>query len=115
DNIRDQIFAFQLPAPTPAPTAAAVSGLDVESATISGSVGGGVGAGLIAYHFEWGQTSSYGSSGGDGAAAPGTTVSMNLSGLVPGATYHWRLVVTTAAGTAATADQTFTTPGPVTG
>jgi streptogramin lyase len=104
-----QTFTFAAPGATPGST----TGIDVESATLNGTVsaaGGGIG-----YHFEWGTTSSYGNVTPAGAAAPGSGVNALLAGLLPGTTYHWRLVATTPAGVSATADQTFTTASAVQG
>jgi hypothetical protein len=70
------------------------------------------------YHFEYGQTTSYGTSipvpdGSVGAGAVPVTVSQAVSGLAPEATYHYRVVATVEGlGTAAGPDHTFTTlPG----
>jgi hypothetical protein len=68
------------------------------------------------YHFEYGPTSSYGTSVPVPAEAVsgerlylGTSVNRIVTGLQPGTTYHFRLVATNAKGTTATPDQTFTT------
>lgn len=66
------------------------------------------------YHFEYGPTSSYGTSlpatpesvGGGEAQLP---VSAELTGLAPGATYHFRLVAENTVGTTFGEDRTFTT------
>src|SRR5204863_573911 len=47
---------------------------------------------------------------GSGAAA--TNISISISGLAAGTTYHVRLVAVNAAGTGAGDDRTFTTTGP---
>jgi hypothetical protein len=63
------------------------------------------------YHFDYGTTTTYGSSTPD-ATAGGTApaaASAALPGLAPGTTYHVRLVATNPDGTSATADGTFTT------
>lgn len=62
--------------------------------------------------FEYGTSLAYGSSVqvGVGAATGGQAVSARLTGLTPSTTYHYRLVVTNADGTAESADGTFTTP-----
>jgi hypothetical protein len=64
------------------------------------------------YHFEYGPTASYGADSPLGAAGSGS-VSMNVSqaigGLLPGMTYHYRLVASNAAGTNSGADRTFKT------
>jgi phosphodiesterase/alkaline phosphatase D-like protein len=66
------------------------------------------------YYFQWGLTTAYGvdsvaHSAGHGAKA--VAVSTTARDLIPGTTYHYRLVATNAAGTAVGADRTFTTTG----
>ncbi len=90
-------------------------------ATVSGEaatvVGNFVAGGLpTVYFFEYGPTAEYGqstppTSGGSAdvaAAGQGT-----LTGLVPGTTYHYRLVATNALGTTVGADAELTAPAPV--
>lgn len=68
------------------------------------------------YWIEYGPTSSYGSSipvGKDGEAGSGddpTFFQQKLSGLAPGAEYHFRLVASNGAGSVAGNDETFVTP-----
>ena len=66
------------------------------------------------YRFEYGTTSAYGQSvpfpegsGGEGLSA--RTIWAAVSGLAPGTTYHYRVVVRNELGTAVGSDQTFTT------
>ena len=66
--------------------------------------------------FEYGETIAYGSSV---AATPSpvtgsiaTAVSAALSGLIPGTTYHYRVVASSTNGNTEGADQTFTTTAP---
>ena len=66
------------------------------------------------YHFDIGLTGAYGvsapvSNAGSGSVAVG--VSSTVSSLSPGTVYHYRLVVTSSAGSSAGADRTFTTAG----
>ena len=67
------------------------------------------------YYFQYGPTTSYGT---DAPAAPGNdagsgikavAASATVSGLLPGTTYHYRLVAKSAAGESITSDKTFTT------
>lgn len=67
------------------------------------------------YHFEWGPTTAYGTrvpadfeavAGGGSAPIP---VSIEVSGLQPGTTYHFRIVAKSAAGTAVSEDRAVTT------
>jgi hypothetical protein len=63
-------------------------------------------------HFEYGKTTSYGSSTQLASAGSGTTARAALStlaGLSPNTTYHYRLVATSAAGTTDGSDRTFMT------
>jgi hypothetical protein len=64
------------------------------------------------YHFEWGTTQSYGETTPSASLPAGkapVAVSALLSGLTPGATYHYRLLATNASGTTQGPDRTFTT------
>jgi hypothetical protein len=61
------------------------------------------------YHFEYGSTTTYGSATPDRGAGAGATplpVTATAMGLVPGATYHYRLVATSTDGTATGVDRT---------
>ena len=63
-------------------------------------------------HFDYGKTSSYGSSTqiASAGSSSGTQAVMSaLAGLPPSTTYHYRLVATNAAGTRDGADRTFKT------
>jgi phosphodiesterase/alkaline phosphatase D-like protein len=65
------------------------------------------------YRFQYGTTTSYGTSTPPDDAGAGTgpvPVSAAISPLAPGTTYHFRLVATNADGTTVSADATFTTP-----
>jgi hypothetical protein len=110
--------AAALPLPSDAATVAskpivatgAASAITATSATVNGSVNPVNQP--TTYHFEYGSSTGYGSttagqtiSPADDASHP---VSAGLSGLTPGATYHYRLVAVNATGTTAGSDQTFT-------
>jgi hypothetical protein len=74
------------------------------------SVGGSESA---IYHFEYGTTTSYGSSTPEANGGSGTSndaASQVIDGLAPGTTYHFRVVATNITGTTKGKDQTFTTP-----
>ena len=61
----------------------------------------------------YGATTAYGSTSASQDIGAGNTpapVSVPLSGLAPGATYHAQLIVTNADGTSRSADLVFTTP-----
>ena len=75
------------------------------------------------WYFQYGLTTAYPSGTSVKISDSGTrneSVSATISGLTPGTTYHYRLVATSAAGSAIGVDKTFTTTGhppaqPVTG
>lgn len=65
------------------------------------------------YSFQYGPTSAYGSQTAPTAAGNGTgtvTARAAITGLQPQATYHYRLVATSAGGTTYGADRALTTP-----
>ncbi len=82
------------------------------SATLNGSVNPN-GEPISECEFEYGTTSAYGSTApcsslpGEGASP--VAVSASLVSLTPGTTYHFRLLATSAAGTNAGEDRTFST------
>src|SRR5580698_7421805 len=89
-------------AATSAPSAitGTVSTVTPSEATLNGTVNPN---GLAtSWSFEYGTTTSYGSQTGSQSLAAGTTdsaVSVTLSGLTPGTSYHYRLDATSSAGT----------------
>ena len=76
--------------------------------------------GTTTYHFEYGTSTAYGTSvpvpDAEASTSLSSPVSELITGLMPGTTYHWRLVSTNSVeGTGFSADQTFTDrrqPGP---
>jgi hypothetical protein len=67
------------------------------------------------YYFEFGTTTSYGATTPEDDAGAGTTpvpVASNATGLLPGVTYHYRLIATSGGVISYGADKTFTTPRP---
>ena len=102
------------PTPTPTPTPIVVTGVASNigdtTATLNGTVNP---AGSdTTYQFEYGLTTSYGSTTSITSAGSGFTavpVSAALTGLSAGTVYHFRLTATNAGGTANGADATFTT------
>lgn len=100
--------AYEVAAPSVATTAAT----DVSStgAKLNGSVNPNGRA--TSYHFEFGTTAGYGSRTADqpaGADIAAAAASAAITGLAPSATYHYRMVATSADGTSAGGDVTFTT------
>ncbi len=87
-----------------------VTGIGTTSATVHARIGARGEAG--SYRVEYGMTDQYGSatppaSLGSGSAPVGVTV--QLSGLQAGTTYHFRVVATNGAGPATSGDETFST------
>ena len=94
----------------PAATTSAASSLGSTGATLNGKVDPNGRA--TTYFFEYGTTTAYGtktSSSSAGSGSNATNVSKTVTGLKPGATYHFRLVATSDAGTVTGADLSFTT------
>jgi CSLREA domain-containing protein len=96
----------------PAATTGAADGVTNAGATLRGTANATGPAGTM--HFEYGTTTAYGQSTA-AAALPGGLVdhphAAALAALLPGTTYHYRLVATTPDGSATGADATFTTTG----
>jgi phosphodiesterase/alkaline phosphatase D-like protein len=91
------------------------------SAVLNGTVNPNGSA--TSYYFQWGLTNSYGANDAPHSAGSATTsvaVHRTIGGLIPGTTYHYRLVATTRYGTTVGRDRRFTTaghppPGAITG
>jgi hypothetical protein len=86
-----------------------VTNVAISSATLNGTVDPN---GLVtAVHFEYGTTTNYGSSTATQSYSGNmvNNVIANLGSLSAGATYHFRIVGTNAAGTTYGADRSFTT------
>ena len=100
-------------APPPTVTTEAANPVKGTEATLHGSVDP---RGLsTAYQFEYGTTSSYGSTAPAVAKEIGSgeepvEVAEAVGGLEPGTAYHFRLAAASAGGTGEGADNTFTTP-----
>jgi CSLREA domain-containing protein/uncharacterized repeat protein (TIGR01451 family) len=88
-----------------------VTALGTRAATVSGVIGPGA-TGSVRYHFDFGRTRRYGqSTSARKLAHPGSVhvVHVKIHRLAPGARYHYRLVVTSLAGTSRGQDATFRT------
>ena len=103
--------AFQVPRPPPSGTTTAASGVASSQATLNANVSPqGI---ATTYHFDFGTDTNYGWTSAEKSAGSGTSavpVVLLVTGLVPGTTYHFRIVTTSANGTVNGADVTFTTP-----
>jgi hypothetical protein len=96
----------------PAVTTNAASAVTSSGATVGGSVNPE--GQSTTYRFDYGTSTSYGSSvpspaGSAGSGTSAVTESASLTGLRPGTVYHYRIEATNAAGTTFGADKTFTT------
>jgi hypothetical protein len=106
------VLALPAVALAAAPTAATgtASGVGRTAATLSGTVDPG--GAVTSWHFEYGTTTAYGLESGGGDTTAGNdpeAVSVQVSGLSAGTTYHYRLVATNAGGTVTGSDRTFRT------
>jgi streptogramin lyase len=98
-----------------APSAAtqAASAVTATTATLAGTVNPNSAA--TTYHFDFGTTTAYGQRSPAvnavvGADTAAHAVTQSLTGLLPGTTYHCRVVATSGAGTTYGSDAAFTTP-----
>jgi len=96
--------------PAPGVATAGASSITQTAASIAGRVNPG--GRSTTYYFQYGLTTSYGSTTASQTVRPGRTavsVAAGVSGLPPGTTYHFRIYAINAAGAACGPDQTFTT------
>jgi uncharacterized repeat protein (TIGR01451 family) len=101
-----------------APTAITGTASDVgtSAAILNGAVNPNRQAATV--QFQYGLTTEYGSNASIAGSFSGTTtqaVSLTLSGLLPGTTYHFRAAATNVLGANAGQDQLFTTMTPIEG
>jgi hypothetical protein len=101
---------------TPSAITETASGVGTGGATLVGvATNPDLAGGSVSFQF--GTTTAYGSqtaAQGIGATTRGASFAATVAGLSPGTTYHYREVVTNAAGTAVGADRTFATQSPTT-
>ncbi len=112
------VWAFTPPAPGPLLASGSESATPGQRGTVTLDATINPEGNETAYRFEYGMTSSYGSSTTSSAFGSSTdfedeSVSTSLTGLVPGETYHYRIVATNADGTTTGPDHTFTTVAPM--
>jgi hypothetical protein len=110
-----RVMLFGAPVLLPTVSGGEASEITKSSATISGSVNPEGTA--TTYQFQYGTTTSYGSVAPASPQSVGSDstaheVSVQLTGLLLGTTYHYRLVATGANGSSYGPDQTFKTSGP---
>ena len=95
---------------TPTVTTDTATSVTIDGATLNGTVNPN--GASTTYYFEYGITTSYGSTTTVTEAGSGTSavsVNASISGLELNTTYHFRLVATNSVGTTNGSDQTFTT------
>jgi uncharacterized delta-60 repeat protein len=105
----DSKYLVVAPGPPPIVNTNAATNVTISSARLNGTVNPN---GLpTSVHFEYGTTTSYGSTTTSQNYTGNTTqsVSAGISGLNPNTTYHFRLVGTNNGGTSYGSDMTFTT------
>ena len=106
----DKMFVTDASADQPTVTTGSASSVTASSATLSGTVNPN--GASTTYYFQYGTTTSYGSTTTSTSAGSGSSnVSAigPVSGLICNTTYHYRLVATNSAGTNNGSDKTFTT------
>ncbi|MGV3664451.1 MAG: choice-of-anchor tandem repeat GloVer-containing protein [Prosthecobacter sp.] len=106
------VYHLNLP---PVPLAAEVTDVTANTATLNGFISGEEESGNV--FFEYGLTTAYGSSTTPQAFGPGVAavpLAVNVTGLSPLLTYHYRVVAVTGKGTFASPDRVFFTPSTVT-
>jgi phosphodiesterase/alkaline phosphatase D-like protein len=106
------VAAVAVAASSPTVTTGTHSHVSDTSAVLHGAVNPNGKA--TTYFFQWGLTTEYGVNSVAHSAGHGTksvAVSTTASGLIPGTSYHYRLVATNGSGQAIGADRTFTTAG----
>jgi hypothetical protein len=106
--------AFTSPLGPPAVESESIADVTAESATLQAQVDPG--GSETTYHFEYGTSEAYGQSTPEsspiGSGGSGVPVAVNIQGLRPASTYHYRVVARNALGQTDGADSTFMTQGP---
>lgn len=101
---------------SPIPVTEAASNIQMNSATLNGSVNANSFSTTVT--FKWGTTIDYGNAiiaiQSPLTATTYIDVSADLTGLIPGAIYHFRIEATNEYGTKTSDDLTFTTLAPIT-
>jgi hypothetical protein len=99
-------------ASSPAVVTGSATSIKQTSAVLNGTVNPN--GSSSTYYFQWGLTTGYGVNGPAHSAGSGVkpvAVHETAGTLIPGTTYHYRLVATNQGGTTVGSDRTFTTAG----
>lgn len=99
-------------ASSPAVVTGAATGVTHTSAVLNGTVNPN--GSSTTYYFQWGLTTGYGVDGKARSAGSGSkrvSAQETAADLIPGTTYHYRLVATNQFGTTVGSDRTFKTAG----
>ncbi len=97
-------------ATSPTVTTLAASSLQISNATLNATINPGGAA--TGYYFQYGLTAAYGKFSSTNvlpAGDSGVATNAGIGGLLPGTTYHCRVMATNSAGQATGSDLTFTT------
>lgn len=104
--------AVALAASSPSVSTGAATQIKDQSAVLNGTVNPG--GAKTGYRFQWGLTTAYGSTGPLRFTRTGTkpeSVKLEITQLLPGTVYHYRLVALSRAGGSIGSDRTFRTAG----
>src|SRR5207248_7494418 len=111
----ESVSAYRIAQPSPAVSTGAATSIAQSSATLHASVDPN-GFAVSECKFEYGPTTSYGSSApctpAPGSGESPVAVSAAIGGLAANTTYHFRVFAKNAGGEATGSDRTFTTLGP---
>lgn len=111
-----KVTALEVPPPTPPEVLGQSVLRGTETATLQATIDPG--GDPTTYHFEYGTTTAYGQSTAEGslpASFDPSYVKAQISGLMPGTTYHFRVVAENSIDRVEAPDRTFTTSEVVAG
>jgi phosphodiesterase/alkaline phosphatase D-like protein len=104
------VVSFTTPSVAPTATTGAAGSLTATSARVSANVNPG--GAFTTAQVEWGTDTTYGNATASqslGSGSANVAFAADLTGLLPGTTYHYRVAATNVNGTSVGGDQTFAT------